>query len=131
MRTIGIGAEAGYAGDRIEPAVALARHGCLDDLRFECFAERMIALARQARLADPHEGYDILPEQRVPAALPTCRAGGARIVTHMGAANPLAAAQRVRDIARSLARDAHGKALSSAPLDLDLPTPPRCGDGTA
>jgi len=102
MLTIRIGAGAGFAGDRIEPAVELARHGRLDYLVFECLAERTIALAQQARLADPSKGYDALLEQRMLAVLAACRENGTRIVTNMGAANPLAAAERVRDIARRL-----------------------------
>jgi len=102
MRTIRIGAGAGFAGDRIEPAVDLARHGRLDYLVFECLAERTIALAQQARLADPRKGYDSLLDRRISAVLPACRAGGTRIVTNMGAANPLAAAEVIRDIAREL-----------------------------
>ena len=34
-----LGAGAGYAGDRIPPAVALAEKGQLDYLIFECLAE--------------------------------------------------------------------------------------------
>lgn len=102
MRTIRIGAGAGFAGDRIEPAVELARHGRLDYLVFECLAERTIALAQQARLADPSKGYDALLDQRMSAVLAACRENGTRIVTNMGAANPLAAAERVRDVARQL-----------------------------
>jgi hypothetical protein len=102
MRTIRIGAGAGFAGDRIEPAVELARDGRLDYLVFECLAERTIALAQQARLADPRKGYDSLLERRMSAVLPACRAGATRIVTNMGAANPLAAAELVRDVARRL-----------------------------
>lgn len=33
-------------------------------------------------------------------------------------------------VTRSLALDAHGKGLASALLDMDLPTPTRCGDDT-
>jgi len=43
MRTIRIGAGAGYSGDRIEPAVELAERGELHYLVFECLAERTIA----------------------------------------------------------------------------------------
>lgn len=102
MRTIRIGAGAGFAGDRIEPAVELACHGHLDYLVFECLAERTIALAQQGRLADPDKGYDVLLERRMSAVLPACRKNGTRIVTNMGAANPLAAAERVRDVASRL-----------------------------
>lgn len=102
MRTIRIGAGAGFAGDRIEPAVELARHGRLDYLVFECLAERTIAIAQQARLTDPSKGYDVLLDQRMSAVLAACRENGTRIVTNMGAANPLAAAERVCDVARRL-----------------------------
>ena len=46
MKTIRIGAGAGYSGDRIEPAVELAERGELDYLIFEGLAERTIALAQ-------------------------------------------------------------------------------------
>ena len=53
MKSIRIGAGAGYSGDRIEPAVDLAARGRLDYLVFECLAERTIAQAQQARQSDP------------------------------------------------------------------------------
>ena len=49
MKTIRIGAGAGFAGDRIDPAIDLAREGDLDYLVFECLAERTIALAQLAK----------------------------------------------------------------------------------
>ncbi|MEW6643925.1 MAG: acyclic terpene utilization AtuA family protein [Pseudomonadota bacterium] len=102
MKTVRLGAGAGYAGDRIEPAVELAELGGIQYLVFECLAERTIALAQQARLRDPAAGYDPLLRERMTAVLPICRAKGIKIVTNMGAANPLAAAERTREIARSL-----------------------------
>src|SRR6516165_7858482 len=88
MRTIRIGAGAGYSGDRIEPAVELAEKGELDYLVFECLAERTIALAQQAKLRDPAAGYDPLLAERMTAVLRPCAARGTRIITNMGAANP-------------------------------------------
>ena len=44
-RIVRLGAGAGFARDRIEPALDLARNGRLDYLIFECLAERTIALA--------------------------------------------------------------------------------------
>ena len=100
--TVRIGAGAGFQGDRIEPAVDLAERGQLDYLVFECLGERTIALAQQARLADPAGGYDPLLERRMRAVLPACVRNGTRIVTNMGAANPVAAAARTRAVAREL-----------------------------
>jgi hypothetical protein len=102
MRTIRIGAGAGYSGDRIEPAVELAEKGALDYLVFECLAERTIALAQQARMKDPAAGFDPLLVARMQAVLPICRANKVRIVTNMGAANPLGAAEATRVVARKL-----------------------------
>ena len=100
MKTIRIGAGAGYSGDRIEPALELAEHGALDYLVFECLAERTIALAQQARQADPNAGYDPLLAERMRTVLPACAARGVRIITNMGAANPVAAARATAHIAR-------------------------------
>jgi hypothetical protein len=102
MKQIRIGAGAGYSGDRIEPALELAERGDIDYLVFECLAERTIALAQQAMMNDPSLGYDPLLEQRMLAVLRTCSDKGIRIVTNMGAANPLAAAAKIRQVAESL-----------------------------
>ncbi len=102
MRTVRIGAGAGYSGDRVEPALELAEHGALDYLVFECLAERTIALAQQRRLADPAGGYDPLLAERMRTVLPACAARGVRIITNMGAANPSAAAREVARVARDL-----------------------------
>jgi hypothetical protein len=102
MKRIRIGCGAGYSGDRLEPAVELAEKGDIDYLIFECLAERTIALAQRARMDDPESGYDPLLAERMHAVLATCSQKGIRIVTNMGAANPLAAAAMVREIAQSL-----------------------------
>jgi hypothetical protein len=102
MKKIRIGCGAGYSGDRIEPAVELATQGDLDYLVFECLAERTIAIAQQAKARDPRSGYDPLLRDRVLAVLPICVERGVRIITNMGAANPIAAAAVVCDLARGL-----------------------------
>ncbi|MGB9114854.1 acyclic terpene utilization AtuA family protein [Bradyrhizobium sp.] len=102
MRTIRIGSGAGYSGDRIEPAVELAEKGDIQYLVFECLGERTVALAQQARMKDPESGYDPLLEERMRAVLPVCASKAIKIVTNMGAANPLAAARKTAEIARSL-----------------------------
>src|SRR6202011_2201143 len=102
MRTIRIGSGAGYSGDRIEPAVELADQGDIDYLVFECLGERTVALAQQARMKNSDGGYDPLLEERMRAVLPICAAKGIRIVTNMGAANPVAAARKTAEIAKTL-----------------------------
>jgi hypothetical protein len=102
MRTIRIGSGAGYSGDRIEPAVELAEKGEIQYLVFECLGERTVALAQQARLKDPEGGFDPLLEERMRAVLPICAAKGIKIVTNMGAANPLAAARKTASLAKSM-----------------------------
>jgi hypothetical protein len=102
VKTIRVGCGAGFSGDRIEPAVELAEHGRLDYLVFECLAERTIALAQQARAHDNTVGYDPLLVARMQAVLPACVKRGVRVITKMRAANPVAAATAVRDLARSL-----------------------------
>jgi hypothetical protein len=106
MKTLRIGSGAGYSGDRIEPAVELASRGDLDYLVFECLAERTIALAQQVRISDPQGGYDPLLSERMRRVLPFVgRRDGQRrlrVITNMGAANPVSAAIEVRRIADEL-----------------------------
>jgi hypothetical protein len=97
-----IGAGAGYSGDRIDPAQALAESGDLDALVFECLAERTIALAQLRRSREPGHGYDPLLQARMRAVLPACVRGGVTVLTNMGAANPLAAGAAVIGVAREL-----------------------------
>lgn len=108
MKTLRIGSGAGYSGDRIEPAVELAERGELDYLVFECLAERTIALAQQARISDPAGGYDPLLSERMRRVLPFVgdKTGRRlRVITNMGAANPVSAAVEVRRIACELGLD--------------------------
>jgi len=97
-----IAAGAGYAGDRIDPAQALAERGDLDALVFECLAERTIALAQLRRAQDPRTGFDPLLPARLRAVLPACITHGVRIITNMGAAHPEAAGAAALAVAREL-----------------------------
>lgn len=97
-----IGCGAGFGGDRLEPAVNLLDQGGLDWLVLECLAERTIALGQQRRMHDPEAGYDPLLEARLRPLLPLLRLRGTRIVTNMGAANPLAAGRRIVALAGEL-----------------------------
>lgn len=102
MRNVRIGCGAGYSGDRIDPAVELAAKGSISYLVFECLAERTIALAQKARRLDPAAGFDPLLEERMQAVLGLCAANRIRIVTNMGAANPVAAMAKTLEVAQAL-----------------------------
>lgn len=99
-KNIRIGAGAGYSGDRIEPAVLLAEKGDIRYLVFECLAERTIALAQLEKSKSPMAGFDPLLEDRFRACLPICHHKGIKIITNMGAANPLAAMYKVAGLAK-------------------------------
>jgi hypothetical protein len=95
-----IGSGAGFAGDRLEPAVILAERGALQYLGLECLAERTIALAQLRKLKEPAEGYDMLLARRMELLLPVIKKKRVRLLTNMGAANPVAAADLIVAIAR-------------------------------
>jgi len=99
---IRIGCGAGFSGDRLEPAIILAERGELDYLVLECLAERTIALAQKRKLQDSNKGYDILLERRIHSLLPALKKNKVRLITNMGGANPLAAANKIVEIAREL-----------------------------
>ncbi|MFL9899761.1 DUF1446 domain-containing protein [Paraburkholderia fungorum] len=98
--TLRIGAGAGFAGDRIDPARDLAERGELDFLAFECLAERTLAYGHLHRMQDPAKGYHHLIERRLGAVLKACVAQGVTIITNMGVANPRAAGEVVVELAR-------------------------------
>jgi hypothetical protein len=97
-----IGTGAGFAADRLDPAVDLVERGELDVMVLECLGERTVAFGHRDRMADPERGYNAHLRRRMQALLPACRAAGTTIITNMGAANPDAAAQRTVEIACEL-----------------------------
>ncbi len=99
-RTISCGA--GFAGDRIEPAVALAASGKVDAVVLECLAERTLVPGLRARRTNPDAGADPRLRRRLTPLLPAARASGCRIISNLGAANPAAAARQIARLAGEL-----------------------------
>ncbi|MYN12039.1 acyclic terpene utilization AtuA family protein [Pusillimonas sp. TS35] len=95
----------GFSGDRTDgvgPVVdTLVRQGG-HALIFETLAERTLALAQLARNRDPELGYEPLLDDLLRPALEPCLRHGIRIVSNFGAANPPAAARRIRRLAGEL-----------------------------
>lgn len=99
MKKIRIGTGAGYGGDRLEPAIEMMEKGNLDYIIFECLAERTIAIAQQQKLQNPDKGYNGLLEYRMDKVLPLSAKNKVKVITNMGAANPLAAVKVVKKMA--------------------------------
>jgi hypothetical protein len=105
-----IGCGAGFSGDRTDAAgpvmqdlvAGLQSQGGHAVLIFETLAERTLALAQLARRADRQAGYEPLLLDLLRPVLATCLAHGIRIVSNFGAANPLAAAQAIFQLAQEL-----------------------------
>ena len=93
---IRIGCGAGFADDRIPPGVDIVERGELDYLAMECLAERTIARETLDRAKDPNKGYTPVLLERMEAIMPPALQRGIRIVTNMGAANPMGAARILR-----------------------------------
>ena len=94
-----VGAGAGFAGDRVDPAVRLAASGEVDAIALECLAERTLLPALKARAADPRAGYDPRLRRRLAPLLPVAHAQRCRIVSNLGQANPLAAGEAIARLA--------------------------------
>jgi hypothetical protein len=93
-----VGAGAGFAGDRIEPAVNMARSGAVDAIALECLAERTLIAALRARDASAESGYDARLRRRLKPLL-AATGKRCRVLTNLGAANPAAAARAARALA--------------------------------
>ena len=97
-----IGAGAGFAGDRIDPAVALAASGVVDAVALECLAERTLVPAIKARAENPEAGADPRLRRRLTPLLPAAASTGCRIISNLGAANPRAAGVAIARLAAEL-----------------------------
>ncbi|MFN3852747.1 MAG: acyclic terpene utilization AtuA family protein [Spirosomataceae bacterium] len=117
---IRIGCGAGFSGDRIEPAIVLAEKGELDYLVLECLAERTIALANKRKMSDPTKGYDPLLERRIETLLPYLVKNNIRLITNMGAANPIEGAKKIIEIAKKQGLNIKVAAVSGDDVISDL-----------
>lgn len=93
---------AGFSGDRVEPAVALAASGLVNAVALECLAERTLVPGLRARKSDSTAGFDPRLDRRLTPLLPAARQNACRVITNLGAANPQAAARRVAVLAKRL-----------------------------
>ena len=97
-----IGSGAGFAGDRVDPAVALAASGKVDAVALECLAERTLVPAIKARADNPEAGADPRLRRRLTPLLPAAASTGCKIISNLGAANPRAAGMAIAQLAKGL-----------------------------
>ena len=106
MSKVFIGCGAGFSGDRFDaagPVVdTLASRDGERFLIFEVLAERTLAIAQRLRMADPEAGYSPYLDYYIEPILKNAKENKIRIVSNLGAANPVSAAKRVHAIANEL-----------------------------
>src|SRR3984957_3086030 len=100
--TVRIGSGAGTSDDRMGPPLELSERGDIDYLVFECLAERTVSRENLSRSKDPDQGYAPSLHARLRMVLPTCMEKKIRIVSNMGAANPVGGARAARKEAADL-----------------------------
>ena len=101
-----IGCGAGFSGDRVDAAIPVVKSLAGRDgpryLIFETLAERTLALAQKDRHKDADRGYSPFLESYIRPVLRLCHAADIRIVSNFGAANPIAGAHKIAEIAREM-----------------------------
>src|SRR5476649_203603 len=97
-----VGSGAGTSDDRLIPALELAERGDIDYLVFECLSDLTVSRENLSRSKNPDQGYSPSLHARLRMVLPACMRKGIRIVSNMGAANPLGGARAARKEAADL-----------------------------
>lgn len=98
-----VGGGAGFAGDRFDAAVAVARDLATQEgprfLIFETLAERTLAISQDATARAAREQMML---RRLRAVLPICLTAGVRIIGNFGSWNPQQAAREIHALSREL-----------------------------
>ena len=102
-KKIYIGCGAGFAGDRFDASIPIVKQlvnvNAPKYLIFEVLAERTLALAQQLRNKNSEEGYSPFLDSYINPILEDCLENNIKIVSNIGAANPMGAAKRILEIA--------------------------------
>ncbi|MEL7469172.1 MAG: acyclic terpene utilization AtuA family protein [Pseudomonadota bacterium] len=106
IKTVHIGCGAGFMGDRFDASLPILKSMETREgpkyLMFEVLAERTLAVAQNLKRDDPSKCYSPYLDHYIRPALAQAKRLGVKIVSNMGAANPIGAAQRVLEIADEL-----------------------------
>ncbi len=100
-----IGCGAGFAGDRYDASIPIVNEFKKIKepkyLIFEVLAERTLAIAQQFRIKDKSKGYSPYLDFYIEPILEDCLTNNIKIVSNLGAANPIGAANRIIEIAHN------------------------------
>lgn len=106
MEKVYIGCGAGFSGDRFDAAVPVVDTLATCDgarfLIFEVLAERTLAIAQRIRMKNQDAGYSPYLDAYIEPILKKAKDHEIRIVSNLGAANPVGAAKRIHQLAREL-----------------------------
>jgi hypothetical protein len=101
MKKIRLGGATAWSRDRFEPASDLVSRGNVDYLCFDSMSEVTMSAAQVQRMEDdrivPYDPY-LVP--RMEPILSACKEKGIRIITNQGWLDPVAAAERVQQLAQ-------------------------------
>jgi hypothetical protein len=96
-----LGSATGWARDRFEPATALVQDGNIQYLCFDSMSEVTMSAAQVARMENGETvPYDPYLDGRMEPILKACKEKGIKIITNQGWLDPIAAAERILEIAR-------------------------------
>lgn len=102
MKKVRVGAGQGFYGDTIDGALANAKYGNLDYLSFDSLAELTMAILIKDKQKDENLGYVKDLPMTMKTLLPYVKKDGLKLLTNGGGVNPIAARDKVIEVAKSL-----------------------------
>ena len=105
-RAVRLASASAWSRDRFEPAEELVARGNVDYLCFDSMSEVTMSAAQVSRMEDKSvPPYDPYLVARMEPLLKDCKRKGIRIITNQGWLDPVAAAERIVALGRSLRID--------------------------
>ena len=105
-KTVRLGSASAWSRDRFEPAEELVARGKVNYLCFDSMSEITMSAAQVSRMEDQSvPPYDPYLVARMEPILRDCKRKGIRIITNQGWLDPVAAAERIVALGRSLGID--------------------------
>ena len=101
-KSIRLGGGSAGAEDRIDAALDLITKGNIDYICFDSLSESELSLLAVSQEYDPKStGYDVFLEQKMSQLIGPAKEHGVKIVGNMGGTDPVAAAEKIIEIAKA------------------------------